>query len=167
MTYFSAPYRKVYRYQLAENIRMLELLRPLAQYHLHLSVSRYNAYVIFSFHGGSTCLSTIFFILFGPSMKDDIAYPIFEEAINMIQLQGIFMPIIFMRHEKSTIGNWFNIFYVVLERNERRACFNLRRTIAQAPISSLDTIPRLRGDGSIHDIVLICFQNRDKRYAVQ
>ncbi|GMS94743.1 hypothetical protein PENTCL1PPCAC_16918, partial [Pristionchus entomophagus] len=72
------------KYQNAENVRMLELLRPLAR-----------------FHGGTTCISTALFLVLGQQMQNKPSYPIFEEGINLLQLQGIFMPIIFLLHERK------------------------------------------------------------------
>ncbi|GMS93456.1 hypothetical protein PENTCL1PPCAC_15631, partial [Pristionchus entomophagus] len=72
------------RYQISDNVRMLELLRPLAR-----------------FHGGTTCLATFLYILFCRMTQYQPSYPIFEEAINILQLRGILMPVIFMRYERK------------------------------------------------------------------
>ncbi|KAF8376331.1 hypothetical protein PRIPAC_82760 [Pristionchus pacificus] len=80
------------RYQIVENVRMLELLKPLASY---LNFRQ------FLFHGGTTMFATVIFFMLGLSMQGKPDYPIFEESINVIQLQGILMPIIFMRHERK------------------------------------------------------------------
>ncbi|GMR45904.1 hypothetical protein PMAYCL1PPCAC_16099, partial [Pristionchus mayeri] len=71
------------RYQIAENVRMLELLRPLAR-----------------FHGATTCAATIAYMFYARSIENDPSYPIFEETINFVQLQGILLPVIFMRHAR-------------------------------------------------------------------
>ncbi|KAF8373273.1 hypothetical protein PRIPAC_79702 [Pristionchus pacificus] len=71
------------RYQIAENIRILEILRPIAK-----------------FHGALTCYGAVSFVLFGRDLDNGPNYPIFEECINFLVLQGIVLPIIFIRHER-------------------------------------------------------------------
>ncbi|GMR34596.1 hypothetical protein PMAYCL1PPCAC_04791, partial [Pristionchus mayeri] len=71
------------RYQLFENIRTLDLLRPIAR-----------------FHGIITCLTFIIFLLLGPSMIGTPSYPFFEESINAFQLQAILMPLVIIRNKR-------------------------------------------------------------------
>ncbi|GMS93458.1 hypothetical protein PENTCL1PPCAC_15633 [Pristionchus entomophagus] len=72
------------RYQIAENIRILELMRPLARFHRMVRLIATSAY-----------------LLFGRRMENGPNYPIFEESINFVQLQGILLPLFFMRHERK------------------------------------------------------------------
>ncbi|GMR61244.1 hypothetical protein PMAYCL1PPCAC_31439, partial [Pristionchus mayeri] len=71
------------RYQIDENIRSLELLRSLAR-----------------FHGFLTLSGAIAFLLIGYRMENEPGYPIFEESINLLQLQGILLPLLLMRHKR-------------------------------------------------------------------
>ncbi|GMS94218.1 hypothetical protein PENTCL1PPCAC_16393, partial [Pristionchus entomophagus] len=67
------------RYQLVENIRMLKLLLPIIW--SHTSLGMYG-----------TFLFLVFKLIFpAPEM-----YPLIEETINLLYLQGIFMPLIIM-----------------------------------------------------------------------
>ncbi|GMS93630.1 hypothetical protein PENTCL1PPCAC_15805 [Pristionchus entomophagus] len=75
------------KYQVAELVRTLKLLQPLAR-----------------FHGLVTSSGVIVFLLFGRNVQNgptDPILPIFEESINFLQLRGILLPIIFIRHERK------------------------------------------------------------------
>uniref|UniRef100_A0A8R1UUK9 G protein-coupled receptor n=1 Tax=Pristionchus pacificus TaxID=54126 RepID=A0A8R1UUK9_PRIPA len=75
------------RYQIAENIRVLEILRPIAKL----------------FHGSLSIYGGVSFILFGRKLENEPSYPIFEECINFLLVQGIVLPIVFIRHERCSI----------------------------------------------------------------
>ncbi|KAF8376339.1 hypothetical protein PRIPAC_82768 [Pristionchus pacificus] len=72
------------RYQISENLRILDLMRPIAR-----------------FHGTIVCFVTIVYFVFGRRLEGKPSYPIFEESINFFQLQGILLPLTFIRHERK------------------------------------------------------------------
>ncbi|GMS99800.1 hypothetical protein PENTCL1PPCAC_21975, partial [Pristionchus entomophagus] len=70
---------KICRHQLTENIRMLKLFLPVVGTHTSLTLAGLIAFFGFQLSG----------------LGVDY-YPMFEDSINFIYLQGIFMPIIFL-----------------------------------------------------------------------
>ncbi|GMS94220.1 hypothetical protein PENTCL1PPCAC_16395, partial [Pristionchus entomophagus] len=66
------------RYQLTENIRTLKLLTPIIWSHTLLGV-----------------IATVIFVIIKPIFPSPEQYPLVEETVSMLYLQGIFMPIIF------------------------------------------------------------------------
>ncbi|GMT10229.1 hypothetical protein PFISCL1PPCAC_1526, partial [Pristionchus fissidentatus] len=67
------------RYQLNENIHMLELLLPVIISHTSITMAGAFGYFVYLFLN-----------------LDQATYPIFEDTINMVYLQGISMPTIFL-----------------------------------------------------------------------
>ncbi|GMS93882.1 hypothetical protein PENTCL1PPCAC_30473 [Pristionchus entomophagus] len=69
---------------------MLELLRPMSRFHCF-----------------TTCVASTSYLLYGRMLQDEPCYPIFEETIAFVQLQGIFLPVLFMIMERKARYNRF------------------------------------------------------------
>ncbi|GMR52676.1 hypothetical protein PMAYCL1PPCAC_22871, partial [Pristionchus mayeri] len=81
------------KYQLSENIRMVKLFLPVVGTHTTLTVLGLIAFFCFQLTG------------WGPDY-----YPMFEDCVNFIYMQGIFMPLIFYyryrqqkQHEREVV----------------------------------------------------------------
>ncbi|GMS91470.1 hypothetical protein PENTCL1PPCAC_13645, partial [Pristionchus entomophagus] len=72
------------RYQLTENIRTLKLLTPIIWSHSLIGV-----------------IATVIFVIIKPIFPSPVQYPLVEETVSMLYLQGIFMPLIFMFRYKQ------------------------------------------------------------------
>ncbi|GMR46081.1 hypothetical protein PMAYCL1PPCAC_16276, partial [Pristionchus mayeri] len=70
-----------FRYQISENVRMIRIILPVVTSHVALSTF---AIVIF--------FSVIYFM-----KLPNVYFPLFEDSINLMFLQGIFMPFFFLR----------------------------------------------------------------------
>ncbi|GMS78503.1 hypothetical protein PENTCL1PPCAC_678, partial [Pristionchus entomophagus] len=74
------------KYQLSENIRVLRLLLPVVISHTSITIAGAAGFFYFELAGFEKEL-----------------YPIFEDTINMVYLQGIALPLIFFFRHRSLI----------------------------------------------------------------
>ncbi|GMS94219.1 hypothetical protein PENTCL1PPCAC_16394, partial [Pristionchus entomophagus] len=96
------------RYQLTENIRTLKLLTPIIWSHTLLGV-----------------IATVIFVIIKPIFPSPEQYPLVEETVSMLYLQGIFMPIIFRYRYRS--GSTISTIFDCLSHGESQARSDTRK----------------------------------------